>query len=382
MICNKCNSVNEDGSNVCKECGNTLYVQTKKKQKGFKGIFFLIVLVLALAASYYFYDDYSKTINLNDFVSATFSGGENHGKAEVKVDWDGVKEKYGSKITLKKVDVVDLANAIGVENTISSTTPADVLSKLVSLDLDKETDLKNGDVIKYNFKIDYKNIKKLLNCKIKHRLGTLTVSGLSDAQTIDPFDGFSIEYEGDSKQAVAKVKYTGKHLDVSEFKLDKTANIRNGDIITITLANEDDYYVNKYGVIPSTNRKDIIVSGLKEEKPVEEVGSSEPIQPNSIEGLLCSYCSTRNISEDEIKQMLNKDYSSYNFPGDRTIIQMVINELYAVHGTMFVNQDVQEYFNQKSWYAQLPSKSSNKDEVYKNMSKIEKDNIALLTKYR
>ena len=227
-----------------------------------------------------------------------------------------------------------------------------------------------------------KNIEKLLNCKIKHIPGTLTVSGLSDAQTIDPFDGFSIEYEGDSKQAVAKVKYTGKHLDVSEFKLDKTANIRNGDIITITLANEDDYYVNKYGVIPSTNRKDIIVSGLKEEKPVEEVGSSEPIQPNSIEGLLCSYCSTRNISEDEIKQMLNKDYSSYNFPGDRTIIQMVINEIYAVHGTMFVNQDVQEYFNQKSWYAHLPSKSSNKDEVYKNMSKIEKDNIALLTKYR
>ena len=164
--------------------------------------------------------------------------------------------------------------------------------------------------------------------------------------------------------------------------MDKTANIRNGDIITITLANEEEYYVNKYGVIPSTNRKDIIVSGLKEEKPVEEVGSSEPIQPNSIEGLLCSYCSTRNISEDEIKQMLNKDYSSYNFPGDRTIVQMVINEIYAVHGTMFVNQDVQEYFNQKSWYAQLPSKSSNKDEVYKNMSKIEKDNIALLTKYR
>ena len=102
----------------------------------------------------------------------------------------------------------------------------------------------------------------------------------------------------------------------------------------------------------------------------------------SDQGLLCSYSTKRKITEEEIQGYLNKDYSSYHFPGDRSVIQMIINEMYALNGYKFQDEDLKNYYEKQDWYNKIESKTTDMAEIYKNMSKTEQDNIKLLKKYK
>lgn len=97
---------------------------------------------------------------------------------------------------------------------------------------------------------------------------------------------------------------------------------------------------------------------------------------------MCSYSTKRKITEEEIQGYLNKDYSSYHFPGDRSVIQMIINEMYALNGYKFQDEDLKNYYEKQDWYNKIESKTTDMAEIYKNMSKTEQDNIKLLKKYK
>jgi hypothetical protein len=102
----------------------------------------------------------------------------------------------------------------------------------------------------------------------------------------------------------------------------------------------------------------------------------------SDQGLLCSYSTKRKITEEEIQGYLNKDYSSYHFPGDRSVIQMIINEMYALNGYKFQDEDLKNYYEKQDWYNKIESKTTDMAEIYRNMSKTEQDNIKLLKEYK
>lgn len=88
------------------------------------------------------------------------------------------------------------------------------------------------------------------------------------------------------------------------------------------------------------------------------------------------------MTEYEVEDYMNADYLSYNFPGNITIIQMIINEMYARHGYAFSDEGLTNYFNQKEWYRSIESKSDDMNQVYDSMSEIEHANITLLQQYR
>ena len=94
---------------------------------------------------------------------------------------------------------------------------------------------------------------------------------------------------------------------------------------------------------------------------------------------LCSYSSERLITDSDMAELLNSDYGE--LPAGKDLKQMIINEMYARHGYQFNNQDIQAYFDQKSWYQEITDRESDMNVIYSGMSDIEKQNIDFLQNY-
>lgn len=71
-----------------------------------------------------------------------------------------------------------------------------------------------------------------------------------------------------------------------------------------------------------------------------------------------------------------------SFSGDRSVIQMIINEMYALNGYKFQDEDLKNYYEKQDWYNKIESKTTDMAEIYRNMSKTEQDNIKLLKEYK
>ena len=56
-------------------------------------------------------------------------------------------------------------------------------------------------------------------------------------------------------------------------------------------------------------------------------------------------------------------------------LRIARNEIYARHGRMFATEELQQYFNSKSWYRGTISASSFSESM---LSQLEKDNIKLI----
>ena len=127
-------------------------------------------------------------------------------------------------------------------------------------------------------------------------------------------------------------------------------------------------------------RKDLYADDYTLEWQVD--GVSGDMEMTSSPEYLCSYSSERLITEEEIEEYLLADYSEYGFPGDRDIIQMIINEMYARYGYQFTDSELTDYFSNKEWYSSLTDYNTSMDDIYDSMTSIEKDNITLLQEYQ
>ena len=540
MFCRKCGMKNDDRAIFCKECGAKLVVDWSeeepvddtetdvffslnirpKVEKWIKrvktlpkkymmgaGIGLAVAVVVFAVVAHV-----KSTVNLNRYVTVSFEGYDGYGNAYVSIDWDKIAQKYGKKLSVGE------------------------LQSDVSISLEPEYGLSNGDEISYIWYIDEDELEKDVDCNIKYENETVDVSGLKEMKTFDPFADLTVTYSGISPDGSVALSYTGKVLDESEFYCDMESGLQNGDVITVYLKSDDmDYYMENYGMIPSGTQKEYTVEGLDQYavstkeinkdmiaamkkqaksvviqyaakmdadctvnsitfvgdylesykngysydnqncygdvyeikldvKPSEdykatrivmyydvqfqnivikangvcEVDLSNYATPDdnfskmcyygpddydyytyyfdgfetladvknarvdrlaadydtewniqggdsaevSNHGRLCSYSTERKITKAEIQDYLNKDYSSYHFPGDRSIIQMIINEMYALNGYQFQDEELKMYYEKQDWYDGIESKTTDMAQIYKNMSKIEQDNIKLLKEYQ
>lgn len=108
--------------------------------------------------------------------------------------------------------------------------------------------------------------------------------------------------------------------------------------------------------------------GVDEQKESEEKGE-----------YLCSYTSDRLVTEEDVEELNSKTYE--NLPQGKGIIQMVVNEIYARYGYQFQNEEIQSYFDQKEWYQNIKVRNTNMDDVIKNMTKTERENVEFLSAY-
>lgn len=556
MFCRNCGCKNEEEDVFCGACGTKLILesgeeepnlrttnQTRQQQSAAamihavkaipkKALIGIALAIAAITAIYFLIANANATINLDKYVNVTFEGYNGYGRASAEIDWEGIKDKYGSKLTYKKKAFSDYGSSLQYYH------PVDFMNEYVTVSIDKTSQLSNENAVKYTWNIDEEALTEYLKCKIKFEDKTITVSGLEEIDTFDPFSDVTVTYSGVAPMGTASIEYHGAIFDTYDFNCDKDSGLSNGDTLTINLKVYDmGKIAESYGRIPSVTEKTYTVDGLGTyassiseldaaavaamkstaeeiileytsgwtfEKGIDSVkyvgdylqvakdaseytrniyglvyeinshvqaspdydavnvvqyydvrfeniivnqdsgcevdltaystpyeeftkiayygedfysyddyyyygfevlGHLKNIRVESIadaydtewnmEGgdnidlsaenaadRLCPYSTEREITESEVLEFLNKDYSLYNFPGDRTIIQMIINEMYALKGYQFSDEGLYNYFSQKEWYQHIVNKTNDMDEIYKNMSSIEQANIALLQQYK
>ena len=117
---------------------------------------------------------------------------------------------------------------------------------------------------------------------------------------------------------------------------------------------------------------------VKDTKPKEEQEEEETEEQTEEQGAdyLCEYSSERALDEEDLLSITQEH--TEDMPEDKTIAQMIINEMYARHGYKFKSEAIQKYFDEKEWYQEIEEYNDDMNEIYKQMSDIEKENIDFL----
>ncbi len=281
-ICSKCGAANQSMAAFCKKCGNPLGTGEHGERettgsvmdsiKKFIPVEFLmavkkmdkkklaVVTAVALVAVILLFALSSPpVIDMKDYTVIETEGYDGHGTAEVSVNWDEIDKKYGKKIKLSGKGKKELRET---DAEIDDDTAINILRNAVYLEADNISNLSNGTEISYSWEVDEEMIE-YVNCKVKCTDGSYIVEGLEQVDYFDPFENLEIKYSGIAPFGMASINYTGSEIDKNDFVCDRTERLSNGDVITVSLNNNINYYVEKTGKAPSVYKKEYTVEGLE-----------------------------------------------------------------------------------------------------------------------
>lgn len=206
----------------------------------------LIILLLIVTAK--------PTIKLDDYLTIEAVGYDGYGSARVTIDWDGIEEKYGDKLKFTSQG----------EKIFSWLDPMDVLQLSIGVSLDDTHGLSNGDVITYTWNVD-EELYTYIKCNTKYKDDSYTVEGLEEVATFDAFADLEVTFSGISPNGRLDYEYSGSQLSRYDFSYDKYGDLKNGDTVVFSIPDRDaEYYINYFGMVPTSLEKEYVVSGLDE----------------------------------------------------------------------------------------------------------------------
>lgn len=165
-----------------------------------------------------------KEINLEDYLSVTYSGP--NGYATANVDFDYLS--FGDAI------------AENSKNETMSLFEIGMAADNVTIDNDAAENLSNNDTFTVTFNWDAAEAKKL-GLKYVGKEKTYTVEGLADVTEIDPFQDVTLEYSGTAPEGKANVKNNSSDsfLSTLRYSAAKTNELSNGDKIVVKIDTPD-----------------------------------------------------------------------------------------------------------------------------------------------
>lgn len=200
----------------------------------------------------------SAEINLNNYISVDFEGDNLAGYASVTFDKEQFLLDHIDNVSYNKENLQVYRELYG--NTDKSA--ANDLIRYISVSLDKNNKLSNGDTVRIIWKIDNEKIETYFVCDYAYTSETITVAGLKDANTFNPFEKIEVSFSGVSPYGVADVYNYGPDYR-GIYKVMPNKNLKNGDKVTVTYSCSDKAnMIANYGVYPSTFEKTYTVSGL------------------------------------------------------------------------------------------------------------------------
>ena len=288
MFCPKCGAENADNAKFCAKCGSLLTQSsaantnnasikqpTPEKPKAEKteagnvkadkpikkvpigAIIGIGVAVVAVIAAAVFFKNKAETIDLDKYVSLSASGTDGYGEATAQIDWATIEETYSDKVSYTSA----AKKAMGFLSEFA--TPMDALEESISVDVDPNSGLSNGDEVSYKWDIQ-EDIDKYLNVKLKYSDGTFKVSDLEKVGTFDAFADLDVIFDGVAPNGTARFTYNGAELDASDFQVDKTTGLSNGDVVTVTIdESKIGNLAQDIGKIPAETKKEYTVEGLE-----------------------------------------------------------------------------------------------------------------------
>ena len=184
-----------------------------------------------------------------------FSGCDGYGKAYVAFDEEGL-----------------ITELIGEEPASMSDTSIEWLmlyekySENITCEYTRES-LSNGDTLVVTITATGDAAEKVKNAEVKY-----TVEGLPEVEYVDIFKDIEIQFSGISGEAMAKLSLTGSGdvLNACKFNIEPNYGLKNGDTVTVTIANTDSI-LNKFYTLPETESKTFTVSGLEYYAAAEDI---------------------------------------------------------------------------------------------------------------
>ena len=276
-------------------------------------------------------------IDLNAYLKIQSVGADGQGTLEAEMDWDALLEKEKEKIHYSKE---------AEEGFLPLLYPdaVDYAKNIIMLpDFSQTTDLKNGDTVQYHWDFSEESVKNLA-IPLSLKGGSYKVSGLTKEDEKKASDATDPNKEKGSEQASLPENEKEGAMEQSTVSMEMQA-----DANTQADANAQ----------PGAN----VQSGAE--------GGNAAVQN------LYAESASRLLSTADVSNFQAR-YPNSMFPGERSITQMIINEMYARHGYIFKDQALTDYFAQNSWY--IP-RTADMEEIYPVMNDVEQANVTLLRTY-
>jgi len=274
-------------------------------------------------------------IDLNAYLKIQSIGSDGQGTLEVEMDWDALLEKEKENIRYSKE---------AEEGFLPLLYPdaVDYAKNIIMLpDFSQTTDLKNGDTVQYRWDFSEESVKNLA-IPLSLKGGSYKVSGLTKEDEKKASDATDPNKEKGSEQVSLAENEKESNMEQSTVSMEMQADAN-------TQANA---------------------------QPGAEGGNAAVQNPATGEYLYAESAS-RLLSTADVSNFQAR-YPNSMFPGERSITQMIINEMYARHGYIFKDQALTDYFAQKSWY--IP-RTADMEEIYPVMNAVEQANVTLLRTY-
>ncbi|WP_448973225.1 YARHG domain-containing protein [Oribacterium sp.] len=282
-------------------------------------------------------------IDLNSYLKIQSIGSDGQGTLEAEMDWDALLEKEKENIRYSKE---------AEEGFLPLLYPdaVDYAKNIIMLpDFSQTTDLKNGDTIQYHWDFSEESAKNLA-IPLSLKGGSYKVSGLTKEDSKKTSDTTNPNKENASEQASLAENEKENTMEQSTVSMEMQA-----DANTQSDAN----------VQPGANVQ------------TNADGGNAAVQTSATGEYLFAESASRLLSTADVSDFQAR-YPNSMFPGERSITQMIINEMYARHGYIFKDQALTDYFAQKSWYT---PRTADMEEIYPVMNAVEQANVTLLRTY-
>lgn len=310
--------------------------------KKYKLPLLLLILLVSflLILSFLIFRGQQREIPLNRYLKIHCTGINGSGVLEAEFDWEAFSDKEKNKIQYSKE---------GEEGFLPLLYPdaLEYTKNIVMLpEFSKSTDLKNGDLILYHWSFSEDDAKKLL-LPLSVKGGSFRVSGL-EKEAVN--SSTALEKETENQVQAQKEKADSSSVENELRKADSDKELQETSGAQEERQNETE--------MPNTTG-------------AQDLGGANN---TANEDYLFAESATRLLTAADVSGFQTR-YPNSMFPGDRSITQMIINEMYAKHGYIFKDQALTEYFSQKSWYA---PKTTDMEQIYPVMNDVEQANVTLL----
>lgn len=357
MYCKQCGKELKEGAKFCEYCGtqntaessventaenpkkeNEFVERLKTDKKAQHSLIGLIAVIVVFIVVFSVYSQSKKTINLEDYAKIQFTGYDEKGTASIDFD----EEKFSK-------DVLAIAKNVNKDSSLQNLVDYYWLTESYDMELDKTSDLSNGDKVTLTFTYN-NNTLKTYGVKFKGDKITEKVKGLKDLRTVDPFKDIEVEFSGVDGNVTVKVTNNSKdeYLKNLYYSVDKSDNISVGDKITVKLDVTEESAKSNGVVLKKTEKTFTCKSA---DKYVEKLSQ---IDENSLKEL-------KKQSLDIINSKLGTDtqfiMGELNYEGmyllnrkDKEDSWNAVNRLYVIYSTTIDNAEGTEDFATQTVY--------------------------------
>ena len=325
-------------------------------------VFFTILILLGLTGCG------KRKVVLDKYIEFSSEGYDTKGTATVSFDYRKFEDEYGKKIKFKKKD--ERRKFVKEYSLKSSISDAKLLlSTCVKLELDKNSNLSNGDTVKVKFDCDDELAEEYFGVEFSHSDVEYTVDKLKKVDKFNPFDYIKVTFSGTSPYGSVRIgtdeDNRREELQYIIFIPDKIEGIKIGDTIKVKAECNinDDEFVEKFGSIIEKTENEYKCDNMdRYVTKVDEISESEMneliakgdsrVKEDTASDLKAHNFMANNFMSSgvsELEKLVDVTYVGNYFLTQKTVMDRIMtkNYLYLLYKVKVSNSDSSqlEYYN-------------------------------------